>query len=52
MAASVGIDLLSNYFFFMSYVDKVAHAIEKLFGEIKYVELPISSPSVSSTPAQ
>jgi len=29
----------------------VTPAIEKLFGHVKYVELPISSPSISSTPA-
>ncbi|XP_057309364.1 uncharacterized protein LOC130647506 isoform X2 [Hydractinia symbiolongicarpus] len=30
----------------------ISNAVKMLFGEIKYVELPISSPSVSSTPSR
>jgi len=30
----------------------VSNALTKLFGEVKYVELPISSPSISSTPGR
>lgn len=38
--------------FARKYHSQLTRGLEKLFGHVKYVELPISSPSISSSPAR